>query len=218
MTELEPSYLAEVERRARRFSGAYTGTSGTLAGDCIHLLKELRRMEATAIKLEQANKILRQAVQDRIENGGAAAAATDCASGLCENEETECNERYILDAADELKAESETRLPGDSLLSENQRGGSPAVLEILDRAARLHSRKTLDYGSQVDPLYNIRQAAKLVNVPPWKVCLIRMADKLTRMESFCRRGEVEFDGVEDTLLDLIVYAAMAEAFYEEGTP
>lgn len=36
--------LARMEHRARRFSGAYTGTSGTLAGDVIRLLRERQRL------------------------------------------------------------------------------------------------------------------------------------------------------------------------------
>jgi hypothetical protein len=36
--------LARMEHRARRFSGAYTGTSGTLAADVIRLLKERARL------------------------------------------------------------------------------------------------------------------------------------------------------------------------------
>lgn len=38
--------LAQMEHRARRFSGAYTGTSGTLAADVIRLLKERQRLLA----------------------------------------------------------------------------------------------------------------------------------------------------------------------------
>jgi hypothetical protein len=35
-----------MEHRARRFSGAYTGTSGTLAADVIRLLYERQRLLA----------------------------------------------------------------------------------------------------------------------------------------------------------------------------
>jgi hypothetical protein len=35
-----------MEQAARRFSGAYTGTSGTLAGYVIHLLQEVQRLKA----------------------------------------------------------------------------------------------------------------------------------------------------------------------------
>jgi hypothetical protein len=38
--------LAQMEHRARRFSGAYTGTSGTLAADVIRLLYERQRLMA----------------------------------------------------------------------------------------------------------------------------------------------------------------------------
>lgn len=36
--------LVQMERRARRFSGAYTGTSGTLASDVLRLLRERERL------------------------------------------------------------------------------------------------------------------------------------------------------------------------------
>ena len=47
--------LAQMEHRARRFSGAYTGTSGTLAADVIRLLYERQRLLAElAHKAERA--------------------------------------------------------------------------------------------------------------------------------------------------------------------
>jgi hypothetical protein len=36
--------LAHMEHRARRFQGAWTGTSGTLAADVIRLLQERKRL------------------------------------------------------------------------------------------------------------------------------------------------------------------------------
>jgi hypothetical protein len=41
---LADAYLAECEHRARRFSGAFTGTSGTLAAMVLTLLAEVRRL------------------------------------------------------------------------------------------------------------------------------------------------------------------------------
>jgi hypothetical protein len=43
---LTDAYLLQCEQAARRFSGAYTGTSGTLAGYVIHLLQEVQRLKA----------------------------------------------------------------------------------------------------------------------------------------------------------------------------
>ena len=42
---LTDAYLLEAEMRARQFSGAYTGTSGTLAADVLRLLEELSRVK-----------------------------------------------------------------------------------------------------------------------------------------------------------------------------
>ena len=45
---LTDRYLLECEHRARRFSGAYTGTSGTLAADVMRLLAEVSRLKGEA--------------------------------------------------------------------------------------------------------------------------------------------------------------------------
>jgi hypothetical protein len=47
--------LAHMEHRARRFQGAWTGTSGTLAADVIRLLQERQRLLVLlALKENQA--------------------------------------------------------------------------------------------------------------------------------------------------------------------
>ena len=45
---LTHAYLLECEMRARQFSGAFTGTSGTLAADVLRLLAELSRVKGEA--------------------------------------------------------------------------------------------------------------------------------------------------------------------------
>jgi hypothetical protein len=45
---LPDTYLLECELRARKFSGAYTGTAGTLAADVLRLLKEVSRLKGEA--------------------------------------------------------------------------------------------------------------------------------------------------------------------------
>jgi len=53
--------LAQMEHRARRFSGAYTGTSGTLAADVLRLLQERMRLLAEiAAKDEERTPYWRQ--------------------------------------------------------------------------------------------------------------------------------------------------------------
>ena len=51
---LTDAYLAQCEQDARRFSGAYTGTSGTLAAHVMRLLAEVRRLQvASAQQVER---------------------------------------------------------------------------------------------------------------------------------------------------------------------
>ena len=52
---LSDAYLQEAEYRARRFSGAYTGTSGTLAADVMRLLAELSRVKGE-LAVERARR------------------------------------------------------------------------------------------------------------------------------------------------------------------
>jgi hypothetical protein len=107
------------------------------------------------------------------------------------------------------------RLNGDGVMREGLRPGSREFLDILDEIRTLHLRKTKDYGQDDDALSNIRNSADVINVPAYAGCVLRMSDKMHRLRSFFRRGEVEFDGVEDTLLDLAAYSVIALVLYRE---
>lgn len=95
------------------------------------------------------------------------------------------------------------------------RPGSDRFLAVLDEIARLHVAKSLDYGEDEDALANIRAGARAINVDAWMGCVLRISDKLQRIASYCRRGRVEFDGVEDTLMDMAAYAAIALVTFRE---
>jgi hypothetical protein len=59
LTQREPlpdAYLVECEQDARRFSGAYTGTSGTLAAHVLRLLAEVRRLKVAKAYSENASR------------------------------------------------------------------------------------------------------------------------------------------------------------------
>lgn len=95
------------------------------------------------------------------------------------------------------------------------RPGSDRFLAVLDEIARLHVAKSLDYGEDEDALANIRAGARVINVDAWMGCVLRISDKLQRIASYCRRGRVEFDGVEDTLMDMAAYSALALVTFRE---
>ena len=54
---LTPDELTTMEQAARRFQGAYTGTSGTLAGYVIRLLNEVQRLKVAAALKENETQV-----------------------------------------------------------------------------------------------------------------------------------------------------------------
>lgn len=53
---LTDAYLLAAAQHARRFSGAYTGTSGTLAAHVMRLLAELSRVKGE-LAVERARRV-----------------------------------------------------------------------------------------------------------------------------------------------------------------
>ena len=67
MTRLPADYLADAEKRARRYMGQWTGTAGSLAADVIRLLKEratiLEELDDMTQQLADANAQIRRAIE-----------------------------------------------------------------------------------------------------------------------------------------------------------
>lgn len=88
--------------------------------------------------------------------------------------------------------------------------------ELLDEMRRVHDAKNHDYAGSDDPLANFR-LCEAMGLPAWKGCLVRITDKVSRLQSFARQGElmVEDESVLDTLLDLANYAILCRVLFEE---
>jgi len=93
---------------------------------------------------------------------------------------------------------------------------SQRFFELLNEMEQLHRSKSADYGSESDPLANIRQGAEFVNIEPWRGCMVRVADKVQRLRTYCRTGRLVHEGVRDTLLDLAAYSLLAIVLFDEG--
>ncbi len=86
---------------------------------------------------------------------------------------------------------------------------------ILQRIQETHDKKQKDYGTDEDPFANIT-AAKELDIEPWVACVLRMNDKMMRLKAFIKKGGLANESVEDSLLDLATYAAIALTMYDEG--
>jgi hypothetical protein len=118
--------------------------------------------------------------------------------------------------AETMKAARDFVAAREEFKSFDQPTTSQRFLDLLDEMRRLHESKSADYGSETDPLANIRQGAEFVGIEPWRGCMVRIADKVQRLKTYCRTGRLVHEGVRDTLLDLSAYSLLAIVLFDEG--
>ena len=80
---------------------------------------------------------------------------------------------------------------------------------MTEKARQLMSVKNADYGANKNPFRNFDRHG-LYGI------LVRISDKLARLETFTERGElsVKDETVQDTLMDLINYAVLFAGYIE----
>lgn len=87
--------------------------------------------------------------------------------------------------------------------------------DLHEEIAWLHGKKNADYGSKdVDPYANFRLAED-IGIDAWRGAVVRMLDKVSRIKTYCKTGELENEAVRDSFLDLANYALIALALLEE---
>ena len=149
------------------------------------------------VTLEQANEAMRRAVEARLE-----ATPADDPKMV----------GYKLDQGDPETVES--CCEGRPFRARHH--SSESFVRLLAEMQRLHESKSADYGSEEDPLANVRSGADFVNIEPWRGCMVRIADKVQRLRTFCRTGRLVHEGVRDTLMDLAAYSLLAIVLFDEG--
>jgi len=90
----------------------------------------------------------------------------------------------------------------------------PSFELVLQELLEMQSRKGKDYGRDSDPLANLVDA-ETFGIPAWIGTMIRANDKMSRIKTFVRRGELANESVEDSLIDLAVYTIHALRLYRE---
>jgi hypothetical protein len=93
-------------------------------------------------------------------------------------------------------------------------GGNADYLKLLEEMRDLHLRKAADYGTDTDPLANLRTSVEF-GVEPWRAAVIRFGDKVSRLKTYCVKGTLACEGVEDTLMDAAAYALLALVLFRE---
>ena len=92
--------------------------------------------------------------------------------------------------------------------------GHPGYLKLLDEMRLLHQKKAADYGRDADPLANLRASIE-VGIEPWRATWLRAMDKVTRINTYCQKGTLANESVEDSFMDLAAYALLALTLFRE---
>ncbi len=89
--------------------------------------------------------------------------------------------------------------------------------ELLEEAGRMHDTKQRDYGRAEDPFANVR-ATEEWGMPGWAGAMIRLHDKVRRLQALLVNGRLENETAIDSFMDIAVYALIARVLYEEDQP
>lgn len=87
--------------------------------------------------------------------------------------------------------------------------------EILSELGELHDRKQADYGRGDDPFANVRSSEEW-GLAPWVGAMVRLNDKVHRLQSLAANGDLRNEAAEDSFRDIAIYAVIALVLYEQG--
>lgn len=92
--------------------------------------------------------------------------------------------------------------------------GSKSFYAHLIEAGLLHAKKQRDYGKDDDPFANVR-ATEDWGIAGWVGAMVRLTDKVKRLQTYALNGSLANEGVVDSFMDIAVYALIARVLYEE---
>jgi hypothetical protein len=96
----------------------------------------------------------------------------------------------------------------------SNRPGDPRFHALLAEIATLHDKKQQDYGTNGDPLANIRGSEQW-GIPSWVGAMVRANDKVKRLQKLAKEGGLANESARDSFMDLAVYALLALILFEE---
>lgn len=95
------------------------------------------------------------------------------------------------------------------------------VIEILKKTTKklesILDSKGKDYSGKEDTFKNFKLSADLLNIPVESVIISRMGDKLSRMASLVKNGEVNVkeEAITDTIDDLVGYCILLKTYIKK---
>jgi hypothetical protein len=88
--------------------------------------------------------------------------------------------------------------------------------KILDELKELHKAKSHDYATDIDPHSNFMSADDW-GVEPWVGVMLRMQDKMKRLQTYAKKGKLLNEAAEDSFRDIAVYSIIALIIFKKRT-
>lgn len=86
---------------------------------------------------------------------------------------------------------------------------------LTQKALDIIVKKNIDYtNNNNDPFANFK-ASQIFGVAPEIGILIRMTDKMKRIETFVTKGNLQNESVEDSIVDMINYTVLLGGLIEQ---
>lgn len=86
--------------------------------------------------------------------------------------------------------------------------------QLLAEIGELHDKKASDYGRSDDPLANVRASTEW-GVPAWVGAMVRLTDKVRRLQSLVKNGKLNNESAGESFKDIMVYSGIAHILFEE---
>lgn len=93
--------------------------------------------------------------------------------------------------------------------------GSPEFETVVEEVLEMHRRKGADYGTDEDFFANVSASANW-GIEPWVGAMMRVSDKVARLQSAAKGSTLKNEGIEDSLLDIATYAIIAVCLFRRS--
>lgn len=93
----------------------------------------------------------------------------------------------------------------------------PRFNELLKIMKTTHDKKGADYEGKGRPYENLRASEEWA-IKPWIMAMMRVGEKLKRLQSYAQQGSLNNESAFDSLLDIAILSLIAYVLLEESKP
>lgn len=106
--------------------------------------------------------------------------------------------------------------PNPSFIDGNTNQLLRDLSETFQQCVEIAYKKNADYAGNADPFKNFRGSTH-VGVDPKRAILVRMMDKMARISNLIdKEAQVKSESIDDTLMDVINYAAILKSYIKRN--